>query len=428
MTGNLPEKLSQKDLDAIAKKHENFLSGKPGGARAVIQDRDMSGLSFQGANFSQADFSGSIMANCQMIAVNLESATLFGCDFRGSVLKFARLSKADLRGIQADGADFENADLSETDLRDGKNVIRNKPGGPIEEKRGAFKGNASFVGANLKHANLKDSVAINADFTGAQMENTNLRNTDFRSSGFSGANISNSDFTGADIRDCDMGRAVLTGVVMEQVEKSGADFALAVWDYKEDDQEMAEIELTLDELIQKHTAWVATAGRDGEQLDLSGKDLRRLKSLSEKRLTALKAVGAIFYGMNLQGVELQSASLSESDLRACDISHADMRGSNFRNALLDHAVIHNTKLTPLVFKGSGEDRKIPCNFSGASLQHTDFRSSQMKEADFTGANLNHANFNECDLRGADFTGALLDGANFDGAVTAGAKFDPEGVA
>jgi parvulin-like peptidyl-prolyl isomerase len=47
------EKITQRELDAAAAKHATFLKGIRGGARTIFKFKDLSGLDFKGADFSQ---------------------------------------------------------------------------------------------------------------------------------------------------------------------------------------------------------------------------------------------------------------------------------------------------------------------------------------------------------------------------------------
>jgi uncharacterized protein YjbI with pentapeptide repeats len=61
--------------------------------------------------------------------------------------------------------------------------------------------------------------------------------------------------------------------------------------------------------------WVRTSGAEGFPLDLSGYDLRKASAVAHGQLTALKALNAVFYGLNLEGAWLQAAQLVGADLR-----------------------------------------------------------------------------------------------------------------
>ena len=56
---------------------------------------------------------------------------------------------------------------------------------------------------------------------------------------------------------------------------------------------------SIDEMLEAHSRWVETDGREGRPADLTGMDLRGMTSLSYRALTALIAPGAVFYGLDL---------------------------------------------------------------------------------------------------------------------------------
>ena len=51
-------KITQAELNEVIRKHGMFMTAKPGGGRAVVKDKDLTGLSFVGQNLSQSDFTG----------------------------------------------------------------------------------------------------------------------------------------------------------------------------------------------------------------------------------------------------------------------------------------------------------------------------------------------------------------------------------
>ena len=50
-----------------------------------------------------------------------------------------------------------------------------------------------------------------------------------------------------------------------------------------------------------------------------GVDLRALRSIRGYNLTALSARGAVFYGLDMEGVQLQGAHLEDADLRSVNL-------------------------------------------------------------------------------------------------------------
>ncbi|HQN52194.1 MAG TPA: pentapeptide repeat-containing protein, partial [Phenylobacterium sp.] len=67
-TTNITElrRIEQPELDAMCVRHDRLWSAKPGGARAVFAWMDLSGLDLRGKNLCDADFTGAILAGCQM--------------------------------------------------------------------------------------------------------------------------------------------------------------------------------------------------------------------------------------------------------------------------------------------------------------------------------------------------------------------------
>ena len=65
--------------------------------------------------------------------------------------------------------------------------------------------------------------------------------------------------------------------------------------------------------------WAESDGREGKPADLSGLDLRWVKDLSQRKLTALIAPGAILYGVNFEGASLQGSNLAGCDLRSAQL-------------------------------------------------------------------------------------------------------------
>ena len=55
-------RLTQKDVNAGAARHEMLYAGRMGGARAVFAFCDLSGLDLSGRDLADADFTGAILA------------------------------------------------------------------------------------------------------------------------------------------------------------------------------------------------------------------------------------------------------------------------------------------------------------------------------------------------------------------------------
>jgi uncharacterized protein YjbI with pentapeptide repeats len=167
----------------------------------------------------------------------------------------------------------------------------------------------------------------------------------------------------------------------------------------------------LKKLLLAHVTWIETAGKDGQQLNLSGYDLRSMTQLNKMPLTACKAQKANFISMTLSGMHLQSAHFEDSDFRDSDLSRSDMRGTNFSRSEFTRANMRDIKASPLKI-GKGQ---LTTNMSGCIFKYADFENADLRDVNFTGADLSHTNLNGADLRGAIFEKTKLFSVYFEDA-------------
>ena len=90
--------LTQRELKEIARLHEPWLEGKPGGQWADFSGMELANLDFSGMNFETASFRG---------------AWIHGCDLSGH-LTFADFRGAEIRDSHAGYCNFEGADFTDT--------------------------------------------------------------------------------------------------------------------------------------------------------------------------------------------------------------------------------------------------------------------------------------------------------------------------
>jgi len=126
--------MEQGELNAIINKHQMYLRGEMGGARAVLQYCNLSGLNFSGKDLSQADFTASLFRDANLSGANFKSASFFACDLRNADLRDADLSRVDFRGAYVSGADLTGADLTDADMREGK-VMKRANDGTLEDNK-----------------------------------------------------------------------------------------------------------------------------------------------------------------------------------------------------------------------------------------------------------------------------------------------------
>jgi uncharacterized protein YjbI with pentapeptide repeats len=112
-------RITDTDLRPILGRHRAFFDRTPGGQRANLKFRDISGLDLSGRCLAEADLSGAKVRYANLRGVDLRGANLFGADLTGSDLTDAKLTGADLRGATLRDATLTRADLTRVDLREG---------------------------------------------------------------------------------------------------------------------------------------------------------------------------------------------------------------------------------------------------------------------------------------------------------------------
>lgn len=407
---NLPT-LSQTDLDDVTRKHGMYMKGRRGGARAVLQYKDLSRLDFKRADLSQADFTGSLLLEADLSGGTFFGTSFFACDLRNADMRGGNFSRADFRGAYVAGADLTGANMSGADMREGKIMKRGDKGALTDRKRsGGLGAKTVFTGARLTDVNMKDVQAFAADFSDADLTGADMGRTDMEGANFEGANLTGVNLKSANLSHASMRASVITGAILEGSERAGLNMQGSITE-KDMGDRLENLGKTLSELLEEHTLWVATAGRAGRQLDLSGYDLHDLADLRRFPLTAIRAVGANFLGQNLSAAELQSGVFDRSDFRDCRMIEADMRGSDFKYANFSRANLDGARLCPLEFRSDYGGTRLQCaDLTGANLRYVSLRGADLRDCNLKGVDLTGAALHTCDLRRADLTGAILKGA------------------
>lgn len=402
--------LTQKELDQKIKQHAMYLRGQVGGARAVIQYKDLSGLHLANRDLSQADFTGCLLVNCNLSSSNFSGTTFFACDLRHSDCRDSNFSRCDLRGSYLSGVNMTGANLKEADMREGKIMLRGE-GGILEERArsGGEGGQTIFTGAKLSGVNMGKIQAQGADFSDADLTGAHLEEANLSHVNFEGANLTDSDMSAADISFARMRSAIISGIILTGSEKEGVDTTGAILD-RHMGERLESLGKSLPELLEEHMAFIESKGKDGSQLDLSGYDLRDVIDLNRYPLTAIKAMNANFLSQNLEEAEMQGAHFDKSDFRDCGLRGADLRGSTFTYAKFSRADLSYAQLCPLEFKNAdGTKRLQRVDLSGADLRYCNLSYIDLRDCILMGADLSHAILRGADLRRADFTGALMNG-------------------
>jgi len=408
--------MSQQELDEVIRKHNMFTSGQIGGARAVVQYRDLSQLDFKEADLSQADFTGCLLSGADFTRANLQSITFFSCDMRNADMTDANMTRADLRGAYLGGANLTRANLKDADLRSGKIMKRGKHG-VLEDRQKSNHESCRTVlcGAKLTETNLRNIQGKSADFSDADMTGVVMTNADLEEATFDGANLTDSDASNSNLKNATMRSSVIAGMLLEGIDKLGIDITGAIKEHQMG-QKLENLEKPLAELLDIHTLWVSTVGQKGRQLDLSEYDLRDVLDLRKFPLTAIRAVGANFLNQDLRSAELQSGVFDHADFRDCNMEEADLRGSSYKFAQFARSNLSFAKMCPLQFEdpqNPGKKRLQRTDMSGANFRFCNILHADLRDCIFMGADLTNAIIRDCDLRRADFTGAILTGLVFE---------------
>lgn len=419
------KRYTQHELNEIMEKHAYYLRGRRGGARAVIKFGDLSDLNFSGKDLSQADFTGSNLARCDFSRSTCSGTCFFSCDLRQCDLTNAILSRADFRGAHMAGANLSGANMDSADLREGKIMERGEFGMLVNKPLPAFpKGKSPttvLTGAKFTDTSMAAVKAVAADFSDADLSGVILSQSNLSDANFDGANLSKVDFTGADLSNANLSNSIMSGAILRNAEMGGTKLDNVVKD-EAMGKRLERGVRTLAEMLETHRRWIATAGREGNQMDLSGYDLRDIHNLWDYPLTAIRAVKATFLGLNLERVKMQSATLDYSDFRDCRLGRADLRGSSMKGVHLSRVDLTGANLGPLKFdtpEGHGV-RLQRVNLSGASLKFSILKNCDLRDSILMGVDMSNTILTGCDLRRADLTGANLTGSNLEDALTEGA--------
>jgi bisphosphoglycerate-dependent phosphoglycerate mutase family 1 len=403
------QRLTQTEVDVICARHERLLTGREGGARANFSYKILENLDLSGRNLADSDCSGAVFMGANLAGTVFTSANLFACDLRRADLSGATLRRADMRGAILRGANLTGADLGEADLREGAiaQVDREKGLAIITHAPRANDAvAANFAGANLTRSKMTGAVAQRADFSDAVLIGARLNRANLRGSRFPGANLEGADISGADLTDADLSHAILVGVNLASARTSNTNTEGALTDAPVGTP-IAENAAEVAKALQAHAVWCETGGKEGQPSTFNGADLRGLKSLARRNLTALQARGATLYGMDLEGVELQGAKLEKADLRMACLRGADLRGADLTGARLNNADLRGARIGPLVLPG---DRLMAAVLAAAALRYADLSDADLRHAVVTGADLSYARLTGADCRKARFTGGCFTGA------------------
>jgi uncharacterized protein YjbI with pentapeptide repeats len=234
---NYSNRVSQDELNEAIRLHRLWLADINTGQRCVFGVRDLSGLQFRmiggepinlsGADFAQADLSGTEADDIPVHHCNFNGATLEGCRWRRPVFAYA-----DMRRISAKGAEWgipAPRGSVERSLVDFSHAVLFDAN--LDESRicGFFYG-TKLRGASLKQADLSYSDFLGPkyhemSFSGARLTRAKLRHCDMSSVSFFKADCSGVDFSDTVFSDVRMRGCNLTGASFKRTEIERTTFA-----------------------------------------------------------------------------------------------------------------------------------------------------------------------------------------------------------
>ena len=109
-------KLTQDELNRILRLHALWRAGNPKGRRADLRYRDLSGLSFAGADCTYALLTDANLANTNFTGANCTGTNLPYTDFSGANCTGANFTGANCTGVNFIGANFTNATFTGADF------------------------------------------------------------------------------------------------------------------------------------------------------------------------------------------------------------------------------------------------------------------------------------------------------------------------
>jgi uncharacterized protein YjbI with pentapeptide repeats len=224
------KRVSQQELDEAIQLHGMWLLDMNTGRRCMFGGRDLSGLRFDslggapanlsGADFTQADLSGTEADDILVHHCSFNGARFDGCHWRQPVFAFADMRRASAKRViwGAPGrrgsarrslADFSHTVLRDTDLTEAR-ICGFFYGTKI--------GGASLVEADLSLSDFLGPKHYEMTFSGAQMRGAKLRHCQISSATFFNADCTDTDFSHTEFSDVQMTGCNLRGACFSNAE------------------------------------------------------------------------------------------------------------------------------------------------------------------------------------------------------------------
>lgn len=395
----------------------------------LARSSDLSGISIQRVDFSEADFrdadlSGADLRGSNLTGIDFGRATLSAVEFSEVDLSTADLQKADLSNATFDSADFTAASLQGADIT-GSNLKN-------ADLAQANLSDSEMIRADLRSATLTDTV-----FHEARLEKIDLRNTHIKNQQLIDAHtidtfvetqlvegLEINDSAPAGVRtinpsdEVPSGRCghttftdqhIWTGKMPHRTScylpslESGEK---CIWHIEPENCDRPKtVENLSAHLFPRDEDAVETektpsrkslyeAGRTF-QFDTQGTG----QLLDEAELADVEIAG----GINLDYVSLRRSNLTDADLSETSFDDADLTGSNLEGVNLKNSSLQNTELLGVYMS---EATITNANLGGANLSR-----SVIMEADLSDAYLDNADLSQAKLRNTTLQDARLGSAD-----------------
>ena len=216
---------------------------------ADLKGADLQGADLQGADLKGADLQGADLQGADLRQANLQEASLWEADLQGAHLQGAKLQGTDFEGFIFSHRDMSSCDFRESILNrsifQSTSLHRTKfRGCPMQgskfensDLRGSDLTNADLSEADLNGADLTESTLREATFVGAQMKKADLTMVSAEKANFSGAdladadlrhaNLSETQFLGTKLIRAKLYQANLSQARMDSVDLTDADLSHA---------------------------------------------------------------------------------------------------------------------------------------------------------------------------------------------------------
>jgi uncharacterized protein YjbI with pentapeptide repeats len=192
---------------------------------AVFDGSNFQGDSFNNAKLDHASFKGTTLDGASMLGASLhnsgfQGASLINVKFAGTDIKSCDFSKANLSGVvlstlaltdsKFNGVNFVSATLDNTDFSNSDLT------------------SANFMQTNLQSAILDNTTMNSTNFSAADMTKASLKGVTATNVSFSGALLRQATLDGADITVGNFRAAQMDGSTMHQASFDASDFRSAV--------------------------------------------------------------------------------------------------------------------------------------------------------------------------------------------------------